>query len=655
MRERRSIVLAHLENQIKTPLIAEVVFDLLVHLALNPDIELDSQLVESFAWRHELDAKETALQRPNGTRVPLVELLLDKDEWQHVELVNALLTLGLSGKLRPLEEVDRQSFTLRIVGLLPGIERIGPYTFCDYLDLVCSEADAQRFWTLYTERLVIEINKRSEPTDSREISWLLHHLLAFHRHGLPETRGRAWKTLKRHIRRILAIDRNRSQFIKMLIQGVDDMAVLHYICTAPGFVNDAQLIHQFLVRGEEKLISCALCALQIHGELDHIVARTIEHYRARPLPEIAHRVTEIYAQLALPRIPSANLKYLTLGLRSVILEHVTNNSSVESLAQAIANDARALRQCLLIADLSKIEDFRSRPQGQRLLDRIVTVFFQSFTPTAIDHPFNDEIFEGAITRVLKAMIQHGAGRIRDRLESFGLELSDHVERWAGQNVPEDVRRKLLARFSIVYVRTVVAVARLLVADDETAEQGRNLYRTLIKVYLEHHKALEGETSFGAIGFALKPLFPEMCARRLDDIEIGDIIDASHVIARIDAEFGAFEDEDEELLDARSNSEVSPLILRKPDREAPLIANVQVLERRQNHAKSVLRAYLGLEVLADLKERLLSLLGLRREGQLMLTDRELVVSSKRTLGGRIFERTGTVTRSAPTCGECKEKT
>ena len=78
---------------------------------------------------------------------------------------------------------------------------------------------------------------------------------------------------------------------------------------------------------------------------------------------------------------------------------------------------------------------------------------------------------------------------------------------------------------------------------------------------------------------------------------------------------------------------------KPDREAPLIANVQVLERRQNHAKSVLRAYLGLEVLADLKERLLSLLGLRREGQLMLTDRELVVSSKRTLGGRIFERTG----------------
>ena len=135
MRERRSIVLAHLENQIKTPLIAEVVFDLLVHLALNPDIELDSQLVESFAWRHELDAKETALQRPNGTRVPLVELLLDKDEWQHVELVNALLTLGLSGKLRPLEEVDRQSFTLRIVGLLPGIERIGPIRFAITLTL----------------------------------------------------------------------------------------------------------------------------------------------------------------------------------------------------------------------------------------------------------------------------------------------------------------------------------------------------------------------------------------------------------------------------------------------------------------------------------------------------------------------------------------
>ncbi|MEE2755838.1 MAG: hypothetical protein VYA30_04220 [Myxococcota bacterium] len=640
LRERRSVVLSHLEGQLRAAVIAEVVFDLLVHLALNPDIDLDAQLIESFAWRHELDAKDVVIQRPNGRRVQLVPLLTDSNSLDDVELVNALLTIGFNGKLKPLEDVDRQSFTIRIVGLLPGIERIGPYTFCDYLDLVCSEEDAGRFWQIYTERLATEINKRSEESSDKEIPWLLHHLLRFHRHGLPETRGRAWVTLRRHIRRILRIDRNRAQFIRMLLETVDDMAVLHYVCSSPGFVSDSQLLHQLLVRGEEKLISCALFALQIHGELDHVVARTIEHYRSRPLPEVAHRVTEIYAQLALPVQPNANLKYLTVGLRSVILDHVAGGGSVESLAQAIANDTRALRHCLLIADLSRVEEFRTRPHGQRLLDRVVTVFFQSFTPAAIDHPFNDEVFANAMVRVLKAMIQHGAGRIRDRLESFGLELSDHVDRWTGEDIPEHVRRKLLARFAIFFVRTVIAVARVLHSDEETAEQGRNLYRTLIKVYLEHHKALEGDSSFGAIAFSLQPLFPEMMSRGLEQIEIGDIIDASHVMARIENEFGAFDDLDAlEGDEARKKTGVSALILRKPDRDAPLMAPVQVLDRRQTNMKSILRAYLGLDLLAHLKEKLLRLLGLTREGSIILTDRELVVSSKRTLAGQVFERTG----------------
>ena len=202
-------------------------------------------------------------------------------------------------------------------------------------------------------------------------------------------------------------------------------------------------------------------ALQIHGELDHVVARTLQYFRSRPLPEIAHRVTELYAQLSLPPHPSANLRNLQIGLRTVMLDQVNRGGSVESLVQAIAHDARALRHGLLIADLGRDSEFRASAPGQRLLDRVVTIFFQSFTPTAVDHPLNDELFMSAMVRVLRTMLEEGVGRVRDRLESFGVELADHVERWTGRGAPVAVRNKLLARFAIVYSRTVIAVARTL--------------------------------------------------------------------------------------------------------------------------------------------------------------------------------------------------
>ena len=69
-------------------------------------------------------------------------MLLDRDVPATVEMVNALLALGFAAKLKPLEDTDKQSFTARVVGLLPGIERVGPYVITDYIDLVCSEADA---------------------------------------------------------------------------------------------------------------------------------------------------------------------------------------------------------------------------------------------------------------------------------------------------------------------------------------------------------------------------------------------------------------------------------------------------------------------------------------------------------------------------------
>ena len=61
LRERRSAVLKRLDDQQRTPVIAELVFDLLVHLALNPDTPLDESIVESFAWRHEVELNEVSV------------------------------------------------------------------------------------------------------------------------------------------------------------------------------------------------------------------------------------------------------------------------------------------------------------------------------------------------------------------------------------------------------------------------------------------------------------------------------------------------------------------------------------------------------------------------------------------------------------------
>ena len=460
---------------------------------------------------------------------------------------------------------------------------------------------------MYCERIALEINKRGSYATDDNRPWLFQHLLAFHQHGAAEVRGRAWTTLRRHIKRILRIDRSRSRFVRSFIDAVDDLAALHYLCSSPAMVEDRDLIQQLMARGDEKQISCALFALQIHGDLDGIVGRAIEHFRSRPLPEIAHRVTELYAQLNLADHPSGNLRNLRLGLVKIMLDKVAEGGSVESLAQAIANDSRALRHGLLIADMGRDASFRKSPHGQRLLDRAVTIFFQSFTPSAIDHPFNDAVFSHAMVRVLRVMLEEGAGRIKDRLESFGVELSDHVERWTGEGVPVQVRHKLLARFSVIFARTVIAVARALCSEPRTIDLGRTLYRTLVRVYLEHYEALEGDPSFGAIEFALRPLFPEMIGQSIDNIDVGEVIDASHIMARLEYAFGTFEDDE---LDVQQN-EVralgnSSLLLRKPDRDKPP-SHRSSYPTGDIQSTDQSSAYFGLEVWGYLKDRILRVL------------------------------------------------
>ena len=101
LRERRAAVLEHLEQQLNADVMAEVVFELLVHLALNPETELDDALVESFAWRHEVEPSDVHMRGLGGQRSHLGDLIRDVEKPSSLELTSALLTHGLMRKLAP--------------------------------------------------------------------------------------------------------------------------------------------------------------------------------------------------------------------------------------------------------------------------------------------------------------------------------------------------------------------------------------------------------------------------------------------------------------------------------------------------------------------------------------------------------------------------
>lgn len=671
--ERRSRVVARIDRRDDTAQLAGLVFDLLVHLALDPDATVDAMLVESFARRHRLGLAAAQIAVDDDESRSLVECLAEPDDAGVVEAMSALFARGFAEKLGPLGVSDRQVFTVRVVGLLPGVERVGPFALGDYVDLVCGEADALRFWQVYVERVAVEVSKRSGVAAVGPAApWVLSTLLELHAgHDEAPAPGRAWLALKRHVGRILEIGHHRWRFIRALVEGADDPRMLHYICSSPAMVEDPEVLHVFLTRGDGRLVSCALFALHVQGEALGVVARLVEHLRGRPLPEIGERLVELYAQAHLPARPGVNLRRLAVGVRMLCAERV-RDGAVESLMQAVRGDARALRQCLLLADLAGEPVAFATPQGRRLVERVVMTFYQAFTPSGVAHPLHDGVFRGAVQRAVHALWAVDQPRLAEGIERFGLALDEHVDRWCAEGTPEVTRRTLRVRFASVYAEVVGGVCRRLYAAPATRDAGRLGYQGLIRVYLKHRDAVEGLAAFGAVEHALPSLFPDLLRGPVEGLPRGRLIDAAHLIAEIERAYGGGghgrggDGRPLGPVEEVAPVGISPLVARKPDRERPLVAPVRIVRRagqgrvgqgragqgqagqgwgsagstgRMSAAWAVLRAYLGLDLLADLRERLGWAFGVRWRGELRLTDREVVILGERTVRGRVVERTG----------------
>ncbi len=656
LRGRRQAVLERLDSLADAPRMAELVFDLFAHLALHPGVRLDAELMASFAARHELEVDQAVVAEIDGAPVELLGVLeADRPPRAAVEAVNGLFARGYATKLAPLNLVERRDFTLRVVGMLPAVERFGPYVLSDFIDQVCDEEDALRFWQIYVDRVAAEVSKRTRaPAETRGEPWLLSRLMRLHEQGPSPGRGGAWLTLKRHVNRVLQTGLHRWRFVRSLAEGCHDPRMLHYLCIAPAMVEDPEVIHVFLSKGNSKLVSCALFTMQVHAEVDDAVERLLEHFRARPLPEIGERLVEIYAQLHLLARPAPALRRLGDGIRTLLRERI-REGSVEALMAAVDNDARALRQCILLADMVEEGQTEISPQVRQLLERVVSTFFQSFTPSGVDHFLNDEVFRNAVRRAIRALLGADVPDVRERLEAFGLELGRLVDRWAKPGM-EDVSQRLMQRFLGIYAYTLVGVCRGLYNRAFTQDSGLAAYRTLLRIYVAHAPTIQGTGWFGAIEYVLPPLHADLLeVLEGDTPDPNEIAEAARTVALVEQELWPFDERpsDAPLVfpqrrRARPHAVREPdapvrlegaLITERPTRGRPLKASVRLLRRSVSRVPSVLRAYLGLDVLAEAARGLSGFLGFQRIGEIVLTDREVVVTTETTLRGKSFGRAG----------------
>ena len=675
---RRRQVLASLDAMPGRGQAADLIFDLFSHLAMTPDAVLDLALFDSFDRRHRYDDSDEGLRLPRelGGAIVLRDMLTRGTvRGPALEAINALFTQGYAASLRPLDVVERRNFTLRVVAMLPGAERHGPFVLTDFLDVVCDEDDALRFWQIYVDRVAAEIAKRGGASEgtTRE-PWLLSRLLALHAEGPMAPRG-AWQTLTRHVNRILQAHRHRWRFIRHLAEGCHEPRMLCYLCTSPAIVEDPEVIPVFLTRGNSRLVSCALLALYVYRDAHSTVDAALEPLRERPFAEIASRLVEIYGQLNLfSNIePGSALEHLKIGVLSLSAERL-KEAPLDALPNAVPQDSRSLRQTLLLGDVEPALRTTSPAYAQQYLERVVGTWFQTFTPSGVEHPLNDEVWRSAARRALCRLVQVDPVGVVGRIETFAKELNATAEKWAEGDVA--FSHHLTARFVALFGSVWVGVCRALCAERRTHELGLAAYGTLIRVFGVMESFAQGSGGFGALEYVLPSLYPDILGPGEPDPD--RVEEAAALVARIEGSLHAPSDLDparrvdlsarsrpraqppesefepaegapdlesrrpwrpQARLDTERSPDDIPLLHRRPTRGAPLHARVWADRRPTRRWAIVLRTFSGWEVVSDMAQRLLSLLGLRRSGELVLTDSEVIVSRATTAGDRALASEG----------------
>lgn len=535
----------------------------------------------------------------------------------HGDTISALLAEGLRLELADQDAEARRERISTLIKLLPGIERLGPFVIGDFVDAALSEEDASLFWQVYVDRIVAEVKRHTRAARPPKEPWMVLALLRVHRAGPGKSGPPAWGHLRLHINRALQAARHRWRFIRQLAEDSNDVELLHFLCGSAAMVDDPETLVAFLERGDARLISCALFTLQIRGGHLALVERIVANLEARPLPEIGGRLVEIHAQLQALSERTPALDLLVAGIRRVVQTQVAQGARVDALLEAVSDDPRALRQSILLADAVPGDVQTPSPQLRHLLERVIGVWFQAFTPGGVAHPFNDAVFGRAVR---KAVVVAANDAIIDRFVTFAADLGAHARKWAKG---PDAWRRITQRFVWAFAQLAVPLAAELAARPGAQDAARKMYVALVRLYLAEPDAREA----GWLG-AVESVVPAMFA----DLLAGDpaperVAAAADLVAEVEAELrGAAPGEDPGAA-AQVEAPIDRPVVR---------ATVRRADRLEATTPSILAVCTGWATLRDLGGRVRRLLGWRTQGEAIVAGESLLIRGASTRRGEALD-------------------
>lgn len=380
-----------------------------------------------------------SFELPGEAGVGLVSLLAEPAR-APVEMgaaMGALFALGFHAALGQRPLAARRAITARLVAALPALERWSRAQVADYIHLACRPEDDARFWAIYVERVVIEVNARATAPAG---PWLLPHLLLREARGIDPVPSAAWGTLKRHVDRLLHAPTGRGRWAQALLEQCQDVDMLHAIAHTPAVVEDPAIMRRLLLDGQPAAVSCAVFALH-HGHGATVVADVLAAARERPFPDVVGALAEIHAQVALVPRPGPALVALSEGIVATVGERAAEHS-LDALLDTVRPNPRSLRTSLLPVAAAAHPGLARRPQASQLRQRVLSTWLSIFTPAGVSHPLNDQLFRDTMATNLAALLRED-DRAWGPVDALQQRL---VERATGYAVDVDGRSRLLGRF-----------------------------------------------------------------------------------------------------------------------------------------------------------------------------------------------------------------
>lgn len=656
---RRERIYLHVKAMPRSERAADFVFDLLTRLANKG--RLDAASISTFHSKSqhlEVPPSEFEVALPDGITLSLEQCLtFGAPPPSTHEVLSALLAFGLNQYLKRKAPEERRSVIKRVVKLLPGVERLGPFVLTDFVDYCCETQEATMFWQLYVDHVAKVIDQRTSKSaeDEEPPVWTLSALMELDKDAPNALMGRRWELLRRHINRIIQCPQPswRWRFARVLIEKCYDQRLLHYVVTSPALIEDEQVLFKFLTRCHTKHISSALFMMQIGPANRDFIDELLRYFEDQGLMDMGERVLDIYTQIHLIERPSRSISVLREALLNIIT-HKLESEPVDILLSWVKNNANAFRQCRLLIDLVQLDRNRLRPRDHQLLERVLQSFFHAFTPLGVRHPLNNSDYHDCVVSAIVGLMRDEQSGHAATIKSFTLNLPAEAQRWLPDEVDEPKRRLLLTYFMGLLAHVLRRAARRLYANGGTRERALELYLMLIELFCQHpHEGTESG-AYGPLLTLTQSLFPELLSQEYIDppsperlrelaelfaqIE-EELLSASYLDSLLDqwrdrnrgrALVEAVEEPEPEPEPApalKRDSETGEQVIRAEiNVHVPrtLKAPVVIIPRKQTDSGGTLRAFLGLDLLAYLGQQVLRIIGVKRLGDLIATPESLII-------------------------------